>query len=505
ELLSLSGYLDSIGEPALARQAFERGYRDYLERGNDPRMFYVLIGRLILYRLPRDPSLATPAVKSEMMERLYRIAPNTEAAYLGWALHARELRMHSDAGASLWQERAEQSAREDCVTWPLRRIDWMLLLCCGGLLGGLLFLLVQLIRYSPQRKLDAAKVTNPTFTGRFMRGFTYWSRRERHALATMVAISWYSLGMMMMYSTGMLRIAEAPINMWMGSLTAPQAREGLERLPETAGRDFLLALSYQQAGEQEKALRIYLGQPQYAQAWNNLGVIYRAKGEEAKAKEAFENALQVESGLNEAKLNLGQPTTDLWTSQYRNYFPGKAMIAPPTAEQVREAYMGTSDAGIYLRALAGPLLGKPRDLAVLTSETGLPVPILWIGAVLFGLTLLLLFILPYREVTEAPPRWLGWLEALVPGSFRAWGWFGGVALASWGALIIALLFLATRGSPLFFSGYWLPNVMRTYNVVTTPRELMMMQLGNGAYLWLLPAAFFVINLVFVIRGRRSGG
>ena len=208
-------------------------------------------------------------------------------------------------------------------------------------------------------------------------------------------------------------------------------------------------------------------------------------------------------GLNEAKLNLGQSTTDLWTSQYRSYFPGKAMIAPPNGEQVREAYLGTSGAGVYLHAAAGPLLGHPRNLGWMASETHVPVPLLWVGAALFGLTLLLLFILPYRDVTVGAPRWLSWLELLIPGSSRPWGWFGGVALASWGALLVAMLFVSLLGSPLVFASFATPNVSRAYNVAAAPQEVMTLQLGYGAYLWLVPAAFFVINLLFFVRSRKS--
>lgn len=505
ELWTLSSYLDYIGEEDLARAAFERGYRDFLERGNDPRLFYGLIGRLVVYRTSSVNPKNAPNRK-ELIERIYRVAPNIEASQWAWIAYARELEAKGDPAASIWHERAKQSAEADFLTWSFPRLDWALLGFLGGLFGGVVFLPVQWFRYRAQRRLDAAKGVITTYWDKRTRSLSYWTRRERYMMATMVAISWFSLGVMAVVLSGFLRVASMPINGLSGSLASPLTLRHLEKFPETNGRNFLIALCRQQSGEADTALQLYLSQPRSAQAWNNAGVIYREKGEAAKAKEAFEKALQIDPGLNEAKLNLGQPTTDLWTTQFRNSMPQKAMIAPPTAKQMLEAFMGTSEGGIYLRALAWPLMGL--RLGILTSlfgeSVGVPTPILWVGIFLLALTFLVLFMVPYREVAEAPPGWLRWLELILPGSSRTWGWLGGIALASWGSLWVALFLLANARTAMIFTTIATPNVSRAFYVTLSSTELATMQIGNATYLWLVPATFFVINLWFFVRDRKAG-
>lgn len=498
ELLTISSVLDSLGEADLARAAFERGYKDYLERGNDPRMFHVLIGRLVLYRMPRALPQSDLVSRKEKIERLYRLSPNIEGAYILWRALGLELVKRDDPSAEVWSQRAAQSKENDPILWYSQTIDSWILVYLGSFGAVLIFLLVQTFRYAPQRKLEAAKEAQSKSGGRkFLRGLAYWTRRERIVLATMVLVGWYAFGCLVIVGTGFLRVASVPVSMEMGSLAPPQAREFLKSMPETRGRNFMLALSHHQAGDLDAALRLYAADENSAQAWNNRGVIHRTKGDETKAKQAFEKALQLDKGLAEAKLNLGQPTADLWTSQYREYFPGKPMLAPPTSEQVRETFLGASGSKMYFRALAGPLLGRSREM---TFTIPLPVFLVWPAITAFALYLF--FFVPYRDVTQPPSRWLHWLEAVFPGTSPAWGWTGGVVLVCCSAFLAAMLIWAETGSVLLLSSFMLVATGHQLNV--SAHELMLELLGYGIYLWILPAGLFLINLYFFIRDRKAG-
>lgn len=67
---------------------------------------------------------------------------------------------------------------------------------------------------------------------------------------------------------------------------------------------FNLACKAMDASTSEAHLRASLAAKPTAPAWNNLGLLLLAKGDAARAKEAFESALRVEPGYEPAALNL---------------------------------------------------------------------------------------------------------------------------------------------------------------------------------------------------------
>ncbi len=66
--MPISVFLDRLGETELATEAFERGYKNFWERGNDPRMFTALISRLMVYA-PGNDSLGPPESKQRSRVR----------------------------------------------------------------------------------------------------------------------------------------------------------------------------------------------------------------------------------------------------------------------------------------------------------------------------------------------------------------------------------------------------------------------------------------------------
>jgi tetratricopeptide (TPR) repeat protein len=160
ELLPISSYLDEFGEHALAREAFDRGYRDFWQRGYDPRLVFFLVDRLILYGTPlRDRSPLPAELDQEIIERIYRLAPYDEAAELAWSYQAVSVaRTGSPESARLWEERASDAVRsnEFANFWFGLVPDNTILLMMAVGLGVLLYVFVLYHRYHPQRKLDLA-------------------------------------------------------------------------------------------------------------------------------------------------------------------------------------------------------------------------------------------------------------------------------------------------------------------------------------------------------------
>jgi tetratricopeptide (TPR) repeat protein len=427
-----------------------------------------------------------------------------ESAYVAWQLYADHLRSRGDiSAAQLWQKRAEDSRKADLFHWFVGRVDWYVLLALGSGVGFILFFVLLWIRYAPQRAMDYAKSMKPSPFGYLIRfaSFPYWSGRERWTVATIGFICWYSIGLTSVFMAGGENLFNSSMNAWMGNIGVPQAVQKVEGYPATSARNFLLALGFQQNGENQKALRIYLGQPQYAEAWNNLGVIYRQNGDEAKARDAFENALRVNPDLQVAKLNLGQPTSgkDFFVEQHRQLFLGRPMLATPNPEQIHEALMGARGATPFFYALAGPFVnGSILDFAPTT------VPMVLALSLILVIALAVIFVIPHYEVSQAPPRWLDWIELFVPGSSRHWGWLTSPALVLWGAVLWGAFNMSRLSTPFIFAGLTTPNIIHAYKAPGTIQDVHRLLLPHWSILYGLPIALFVINAVLVLRGRFSG-
>jgi tetratricopeptide (TPR) repeat protein len=362
DLLPVSGFLDGLGEREQARTAFERGYQDFWTKGNDPRLFLVLLGQLMLYRLPRNvPNDPGTESGREFVERTYRLIPYGEGAELAWRLYADYWKQKGQNDqARLWQARFEDARRNSGFNWIGREgsEDRAVLVGDAAFLAIALYWLVLFLRYRPQRRLDQAVGQR---VGALSRGFVffntqYWSRAERFAFFIMAFILWVAIGLFGQGLQSIVRRASTPISAVMGNLGGPENVNMLETdlLPPSPYHDLLLAFAYQEDGQTEKAEGLYRKLPQFAESWNNLGVILRSAGKDQEAKQAFEKALELDPTLSEPAFNLGRPPTDLWAEMHQKYLPGQPMLAPPRGVLWDRVFLGGSPAKIYLRALLGP-------------------------------------------------------------------------------------------------------------------------------------------------------
>jgi tetratricopeptide (TPR) repeat protein len=504
-LLFMSANLEQWGQPETATLAFERGYADFLSRGNDPRLFTFLIGRIVTYSARWDR--LSPAARSVYIERTYRLAPGAEGAPYAWQLYADWLRRKGQAEqARLWQERAAEMRRSSLFPWHsfAERMDQTLYLVLASLLACFGYLLVQWLRYRPQVRLDAAarKLSGapaPRYPA------AYATRRERLALLGIALAGWLAAGVGGLFVQGAMRLGASPISDGLGQFSSPATIADFQSFPATPQRDLLLAIGYQQAGETDQAERLYRSLPQFPQSWNNLGVLLKQAGKETEARQAFQRALAADPTLAEAALNLGRPARSYWTEQHQKYLAGRPMLAPPTPQQVMAAYLGASPGRIVLHALKGAFSGF-WDKRLGESFAGswsamLTVRILalaLITAMLFSAAVLLL--LPGQEVAEPPGRRQYLWEIAFPGTAPAWRFLGAAVQVLWFYLLIQMVLnLLPANNPLSFLQASMPG-LRAYAVPDAgPEQVRRLLTPGWVWLYLAPVLVFTANLALVLK------
>ncbi len=115
-----------------------------------------------------------------------------------------------------------------------------------------------------------------------------------------------------------------------------------------------------------------------------------------------------------------------------------------------------------------------------------------------------LFLFPSPKVTVPPAKIHVVLEVLFPGTSPAWGLFGGLALAAWTYFLLADMLLFRIGTPYIVAAITLPNLGRSYGVPGTDfRHFLGMINPNWFWVYAAPTVLFAMNLVLVLRARRT--
>jgi tetratricopeptide (TPR) repeat protein len=295
----------------------------------------------------------------------------------------------------------------------------------------------------------------------------------------------------------------------MGNLAGVKTQRYLESLAPTAERDLYLAMSWQQSGETAKAEQLYRRLPDFAESWNNLGVILKGEGQNTEAQQAFQKALELDPQLNEAALNLGRKSGDLWTSQYGSYFPGRLMLAPPRTAHSDRAFFGGSLLQASARAIVHPLEILRRALQVTWSSGELALEVemmcLVLGICAVSFAVLLVSVIPHRDVTLPPAKGEWIWTTLFPGLGSEWGYLAWLVLAAWSYLLIQLGLFLALGTPYVFTAVSMPNLVGSYGLSASPMQYRLGGLNPGwMAMYAAPVALFAINALLVFRGRRPG-
>jgi tetratricopeptide (TPR) repeat protein len=510
ELLPMSGFLENLRVGRIADEAFERGYRNFLQGGNDPRLVTSILPRLWLY--PVDWKKIAPERKAAVAERIYQLTPYAEAADLAWQEYS--LSATTPEEHRLWLNRAEEARkRSGHIFAPLiLQFDIAMLVnvACGS--ACWLFIAICYVRYRLQRRYDRTGARPVEWRNRLaFFNLQYWSVPQRIGFLFIFPVAWLCYGWMGQSIGPAMLMGEAPISMASGNLATPSTRQFLQqRLSATPGRDFLMAFSFQQAGDYPAATRLYQLLPQYAESWNNLGAILRIQGREIDGVAAFHHALQLDPNLPEAAFNLGRPIFNYWVQIHQQYVPNAPMLSPPPRRVWLNAFAGGSLSRRLARASWGqlhPWDWNMKSMAV-TSVAAKASSVLWVLSEAALALTVLLFIFPDRPVQQAPGIAGKILGLLFPGIAREWSYAGGLVLVVWIFLLTQLIATKWVGSPYILSYIATPNVVRIHGAGTSPEQAVSLINPGWVWLYVAPAALALCNLIVsspTIRARVSGG
>jgi len=497
ELLRISFYLSGWNQDEAAKTAFESGNAEFWKHGGDPRRLSGLPVWQSRFGLSPDIS---KAVQRDLMNRAYLANPWGMGAEEAWTLYGTLQSIDGNAQeAALWLARAEE-ARTHSLTLnrrdPFRYSELAMVIATSFVIAAILFVLVLFLRYRPQRQMrlaaeQAAGVRRPGFCN-----VEYWSRGERVAFLSIVIIAWVAQGYTATVESNWIGGISRTFQLDTDDLLDPVNASMIQsRLPQSPERDLLLAMTYQRNGEAEKAVQAYRALPEFAESWNNLGVILRETGRAEEARSAFQRALQVNPKLPEAVLNLNGQASDTWTEMHQRYVSGRPMVALPNAAIVTKAF--GIDAFTWKDALRGPLSEGPDFRGFLRTQLPWRSGVLVLSACV---GILALFFRP-REVLKAPPKYSVIAELLLPGTGRPWAALGGVLLG-------ACIFLS---SPLWpvrnladYSFYGYAYGIRAFPIVFDDRTLRIMANSSPmpSMAWLV--GLLVINAGVILWWRRKG-
>lgn len=498
ELIRISAFLSQMGEKDGARESFERGYRDFLERGFDPRLMRSIWTRRGLYPVYQ--------ADAEWMERAYRLAPYSGDSSWAWQGFARRLEAEGHADqAKVWRERAADPQSFDLATRSLTIMGFAGLGIVAADIAFWIYMAILFWRYRKQRLQDRAAGTG--WTGKpyvSLLRLEYADRRERAALLGLMLTASTALGLLVTQGQGLMQTIRSAPSLWTGSLAGPVNISFLEnQLPASQERDLLRAVAYDQSGEDQKAERLYRALPGFAESWNNLGVLLKKRGKDGEARAAFEQALRLDPSLAEAELNLRGTARDFWTKQHAGFLPGKAMVAVPRGDRFERVFYGRSLWQNCLRSLAGPFL-----VTSAVSVAEIPLRELRTGFfVMLSLGVALLLVAPRLRVTIRDTKVSRFGEILLPGASRVWLWLGGlpngVLMVVWCGLLVYTSWAIANPRAVFdpFMGgmFFGSNLTASYGIdVQATRSGPVLPVTTCVLL-------FAVNLALLVRSWRREG
>src|SRR5581483_10136733 len=257
-----------------------------------------------------------------------------------------------------------------------------------------------------------------------------------------------------------------PLSIGSGNLGGPTTIWYLQnRVAASPERDLLLATAYQQDGQPDKAEPLYRQLSTFAESWNNLGVLLQDSGKTTEAQQAFQHALQLDPAMPDANWNLDHKPQGFWAEMHEKFLPARGMIAPPSREHYLRAF-GVSVPHVAVQALGGPFTGY----AMLETNARFVIPKPFSAAFVLTtaeiiVTLLILLVLPYRDVTQPAYGSQRIFEYLLPGIAPQWRQWGGIALVVWAALLLQWLASLAGIGTVAFGGF--PNIQRAFAVPVT--------------------------------------
>ena|SRR5271157_4367776 len=126
--------------------------------------------------------------------------------------------------------------------------------------------------------------------------------------------------------------------------------------------------------------------------------------------------------------------------------------------------------------------------------------------VILAFSIALVLVLPHREVTQPAGKWQFVWELLTPGTSPSWGVLGGFVLVLWMYFVVQdTLTLLGPGTPYIIAWIAMPNLSASYGVHVPGGSSGLLRIINPSWVWLYlaPAVLCLVNLVMVLRSRRT--
>lgn len=427
DLAGLAQVLEENGERTLAEQAFAAAMADFAARGYDPRLLTDPTLEAA-YNFPLEPLRAALAADNDISagfwaRNLYLAAPDvpgTGEAFSSYAALISDVASREEIAQ--WQSRARGSASTglsglDRIAGALGGVGWYAAL---AVLAAILALHLTLVAkyWKPQSSdLERARIEKGRATknhAAHLFAIRYYTISEKLVLVLMFAsvLALAALADWHGASTGL------PTATRSGTLASREAQNYLEQAELSGARGAFIRGYAAQVSGGENAQAFLQEAGDYAPAVNNLGAL---TGDTS----LYSRALELDSGLAEARYNLGEtPNAFPFFAEFR---PGEPVLAVPTQADFQNALSGTWNSAL------GQAFTNPWTSLRAAAPFGLH-PVLWnVLQVLFLffvlVTVLFIFIPRPRSARNAPRTLLYHLLALlIPGS--------GLADEAWGVFLI---------------------------------------------------------------------
>jgi|GEM_PF-7001406 len=411
ESFRLASVLAEQEEEAYSNLAFDRGLKDFIQSGTDPRWLW---DSYILRSAYQPLWSRQPKTRPEQYyENLYALSADSLQSNAIWNMAAIQARHQGDLNlAAKWEARSKRPVYIPKLSYNTSGDQWM------DRIGGwvlALALTIALFLIHRHRSYDAdlySEQDAPEFEFMGLSRVQFWPYSDRITFFVFVLAAWLLAGSIGTLFTRSKVLWEISSNRGNAKFTAENILATVDKLPPSEECDLIHAMGLQLNGKNLEAEQAYRSIPQFAESWNNLGVLLKNVGKNEEARHAFQKALSISPGMEEAEYNLERKTQDGMSALLAKYTPEKPMLAVPSGSEWERALDGGNN---FLQWLKGPF-GWPmgRDAwmfpIIIRLLMGMSATIISIS-LLFSIVLLFL---PYRQPGRRPkatPRF----DLFVPG------------------------------------------------------------------------------------------
>lgn len=499
DLIGVAAELD-LSEPAFADAAFERGLRAWIRGGYEPELALGLIGTVAVFRAP-EPDLRGEArfeYLARRANRLARFAPVVEgSAYFYEAMRreAHDLGDPREGRFAALRDRAVPTRMLGPLAFEAR--------VAGDLLNaipatGCAIVLVLTIQLARSRSRRAAPGTSSL---RRLIPFTRlgWVGRVS---AIVGAVALLALGTVAARGIAEIAmVAQSPIGFMSGVMGDAQTVAYTRSFGPSDEAQFVRGFAQQMAGDARGALSSYR-RSSHPRAHLNRGVLLATHGDDAGARRAFQQALDADPALSEARFDLGHETRSTRLDRLVRAGVLAPFSAPPTrhdlALAIRDAVSHNQRhvLGNPVRATAS-IFSLTGSVTSASTSPSIPTFLLYAVLVLAALAVLApSFGIEWEPTGEG--RLGFYLGLLVPGGSRAYGPFGVLVLAVFLTMVFGTLTLASSNgqSANILEAIALPDFGRYFGASApiTSGEVATMRAFYGAW-WMLGLAHVAFVLV----------